>query len=102
MLFNRKWEVEEASPSVIIVGCGLWSIKTSNASKTVLEQYKVNLTRLVQPIDKLYDKKSKVLWALQAPVNPEKLPAEFQMVSNTQIDLYNKAAIEVSRSLILK
>lgn len=86
-------------PSIIIAGCGLWSIKTSNASQSVLEQYGVNLTLLVQSIDALRKKKTKVLWTLQAPVNPDKLKPELQMISNAQIDLYNKAAIEVCLEL---
>lgn len=93
--FCRKWERYNKPPAVIVAGSGLQSIKTSNASLAVLEEYTVNLTRLVQPIDALQKRKTKVLWALLVPVNTEKLKPEFQMISNSQIDLYNKAAIEV-------
>lgn len=62
----------------------------------MLREYQFNLTNLVQPIDRLVEKKTKVLWALQEPVNEEKIGIEFQMVTNKQIDLYNKAAIEVN------
>lgn len=61
----------------------------------MLKEYQFNLTKLVQPIDSLLDKKTKVIWALQEPVNEGKLKAEFHMVTNEQIDFYNKAAIEV-------
>lgn len=91
----RKWQQLETPPAVIIAGSGLWPIKVANGSQIVLEEYSRNLTRLVQPIDGLYKKKSKVLWVLLAPVNPTKLKGEFQLISNSQIDLYNKAAIEV-------
>lgn len=61
----------------------------------MLQEYHVNLTRLVQPIDSLHEKKTKILWALQEPINEDKLKAEFQMVTNEQINLYNRAAVEV-------
>lgn len=62
----------------------------------MIREYQFNLTKLVQPIDSLVGKNTKVLWALQEPVNEGKLNAEFRMVTNEQIDLYNKAAIEVT------
>lgn len=88
--------VADDPPSVIIVGCGLSPIISSNGSQTMLREYQFNLTKLVQPIDRLYERKTKVLWALQAPVNEEKLHPDLQMVKNELIDLYNKAAIEVN------
>ncbi|XP_049818602.1 N-acetylneuraminate 9-O-acetyltransferase isoform X2 [Aethina tumida] len=91
----RKWEKSKDPPSVIIVGSGLWAIKQSNLSMTKVKNYHLNLTRLVQPIDNLFKKKSKTLWALQEPVNPDKLAPENQMITNEQIDLYNKEAIQV-------
>ncbi|KAK5640441.1 hypothetical protein RI129_011252 [Pyrocoelia pectoralis] len=91
----REWHSFAKVPSVIIVGCGLWSIQKSNASLITIQEYNMNLTRLVQPINKLHERHTRVLWSLQQPVNPSKLKVEFQMVTNEQIDLYNKAAIEV-------
>uniref|UniRef100_A0A1Y1N3Y2 Uncharacterized protein n=1 Tax=Photinus pyralis TaxID=7054 RepID=A0A1Y1N3Y2_PHOPY len=91
----REWHAVTEMPSVVIVGCGLWSIQKSNASFNTIQEYNVNLTRLVQPINKLHEHRTRVLWSLQQPVNPAKLRVEFQMVTNEQIDLYNKAAIEV-------
>lgn len=64
---------------------------------TKVKNYHLNLTRLVQPIDNLFKKKSKTLWALQEPVNPDKLAPENQMITNEQIDLYNKEAIQVNK-----
>lgn len=61
----------------------------------MVDEYQMNLTRLVQPIDHLY-KKTKTLWVLQEPVNRGKLKPEWQMISNELINLYNSAAIEVS------
>ncbi|CAH1979746.1 unnamed protein product [Acanthoscelides obtectus] len=91
----RNWQLSPSAPSVIIVGSAIWPILSSNASLYMLQEYKVNLTRLVQPIDGLHEKKTKVLWVLQAPINREKLKPEYQPVTNEQVDLYNKAAIEV-------
>ncbi|KAK4872675.1 hypothetical protein RN001_014704 [Aquatica leii] len=91
----RKWQSTGRTPSVVIAGCGLWSIKTSNASMSALQDYNVNLTWLVQPINYLHKRHVRFLWSLQEPVNPSKLTSDFQMVTNEQIDLYNKAAIEV-------
>lgn len=93
-----KWSQDGAPPSVIVAGCGLWSIKGSNASQNAIQDYSLNLTKLMLPIDNLHEKKTRVLWALQEPVNSEKLSSDFQMVTNEQIDLYNKAAIEVLSS----
>lgn len=61
----------------------------------MLQEYQKNLTRLVQPIDRLHEKKTRVLWALQEPVNEDKLKPDYHMVTNEQIDMYNKQAIEV-------
>lgn len=97
----RKWQSLEEPPSVIIAGCGLWSIMNSNGSMMAVQDYSINLTRLVQPIDRLHERNSRVLWSLLEPVNPDKLKAEYQVVTNEQIDLYNKAAIEVYPSIVI-
>jgi len=36
-----------------------------------------------------------VLWTLQEPVNAEKLHPARAVITNEQIDMYNKAAMEV-------
>lgn len=92
----RKWQNENKPPSVIVIGCAMSTIRAFNASPSALNEYSMNLTRLVQPIDSLKEKKSRVLWALQGPVYKEKLKPGYEMVTNEQIDLYNKAAVEVS------
>ncbi|CAH0545848.1 unnamed protein product [Brassicogethes aeneus] len=91
----REWDVKKDPPSIVIVGSGLWPIKQANYSTENVHEYNLNLTRLVQPIDNLFKKKTKTLWALQEPVNPDKLEPENQMITNEQIDLYNKEAIQV-------
>lgn len=80
---------------MIIAGCGLNTIKVANGSKAVLQEYTMNLTRLVAPIDRLRKMHTKVLWALQQPVNEDKLGPDFKPVTNDQIDRYNKEALDV-------
>ncbi|KAF7268298.1 N-acetylneuraminate (7)9-O-acetyltransferase [Rhynchophorus ferrugineus] len=89
------WDNSETRPSVIVVGSALGPILNSNGSLSTLEQYRVNITRLVQPIDKLAAKKTTVLWTVQAPVNEEKLVPDKSVIDNNLLDLYNKAAIEM-------
>lgn len=60
-----------------------------------LDEYKLNLTRLVQPIDIISGKNANVLWLLQEPVDNVKLKSDYQVVTNREIDQYNKAAVEV-------
>ncbi|KAJ8915832.1 hypothetical protein NQ315_004645 [Exocentrus adspersus] len=91
----REWQHAVDPPSVIIVGSALWPIIMSNGSVSMLQEYRKNLTRLVQPIDQLREKKTKVLWALQEPVNEDKLKHDYHMVSNELIDMYDKQAIEL-------
>jgi len=61
-----------------------------------LEEYRKNLTKLVQSIDGLSEQKSNVLWVLQEPVDVDKMKLEQQIITNRQIDLYNGAAVEVT------
>jgi hypothetical protein len=49
----------------------------------------------LQAIDVISAKRSHVLWTLQEPVNTEKLHPARAMITNEQIDMYNKAAMEV-------
>lgn len=92
----RQWQKEDKPPSVIVVGSGLSTIRIANGSILVLNEYSMNITRLVQPIDKLRSKLSRVLWVLQAPVNEEKLIGDDKVITDEIIDQYNKAAVGVS------
>lgn len=49
----------------------------------------------LQAIDVISAKRSHVLWTLQEPVNAEKLHPARAVITNEQIDMYNKAAMEV-------
>ncbi|XP_054167954.1 N-acetylneuraminate 9-O-acetyltransferase-like [Oppia nitens] len=81
-------------PNLIVMGSATHSIKSSNASVKALEYYRKNLTLLMPSLDKL-SASSKILWALQDPVSSEKLDVGRVMITNEQIDAYNKAAMEI-------
>ena len=95
----QSWldEPPNQRPKMIVTGCATWSIRENNASVKSLEDYKTNLTRLISSIDSLGASGSRVLWVLQDPVKPEKLSPDLSMITNEQIDLYNKAAIDALR-----
>lgn len=94
----REWQFDDKPPSVIVAGSGLSLIKNSNFSENILKEFSINMTRLVQPIDRLSNNKfTRVLWALHAPVNEEKLLSD-EKITNEQINLYNTAAVDVSLS----
>ncbi|XP_014666297.1 PREDICTED: CAS1 domain-containing protein 1-like isoform X2 [Priapulus caudatus] len=81
-------------PNVLFVGSATWTIKADNASKEALEEYREVLTN-VAPIFEQLKPYMKILWILQDPVLQDKLSPERQMITNDQLDLYNKAAMEV-------
>lgn len=96
----QKWHKVgpgQRKPKMIITGCGTWSIKESNASSETLEEYHNNLTRLTSSMDPLAASGTQILWVLQDPVNPDKLSPERSMISNEQIDAYNKVALDILR-----
>lgn len=91
----KPWLQDETSrPSVIVTGSGVWAIKVSNASYGMFSSYQRNLTHLLPMMNSLTPN-TKVLWVLENPVVTEKLHPSRKMITNEQIDLYNKAAMEV-------
>lgn len=97
----ESWSTQDAKlrPKIIVAGSGIQSIRENNASLEsvkAVEEYKKNLTRLLPEIDKLSSTgSSQILWMLQHPVREEKLSEKNAMITNEQIDLFNKAAIDV-------
>lgn len=91
-----KWVKMEPRkrPTVVVTGSATWSIRTSNASMDALEDFKSNLTKLVPLMNELKST-TKILWVLQDPVVPEKLHPFRSMITNEQIDFYNKAAMDI-------
>ncbi|XP_034017436.1 N-acetylneuraminate 9-O-acetyltransferase-like isoform X2 [Thalassophryne amazonica] len=80
-------------PDVIILGAATWSIKMHSGSSQTLQQYKVNVTAMTVPLERLADH-GEVYWVLQDPVNEEMLSENRKMITNQQLELYNKAAAD--------
>ncbi|XP_050297025.1 N-acetylneuraminate 9-O-acetyltransferase [Anthonomus grandis grandis] len=93
--YFKNWDTSQDPPSVIVVGSAVWPIISSNGSKDAVEQYKRNISRLIQPIDSLFEKKSRTFWTIQPAVNEEKLGSDKLIIENNLLDLYNNAAIEI-------
>ncbi|CAK1585891.1 unnamed protein product [Parnassius mnemosyne] len=92
----RAWERSDRPPSVIVASTGLQLVKNRNATDLVLEEYKRNLTRLVQPIDSLAARNTQVLWKLLESVDPS-MAKDDMTINNHDIDAYNSAAMEILR-----
>ncbi|XP_076005973.1 N-acetylneuraminate (7)9-O-acetyltransferase [Genypterus blacodes] len=80
-------------PDVAILGVATWSIKLHSGSSETLQQYKVNLTAMAVPLERLADH-AEVYWVLQDPVNEEVLESSRKMITNQQVDMYNEAAVD--------
>ncbi|KAF9410910.1 hypothetical protein HW555_010152 [Spodoptera exigua] len=91
----RTWQRSDQPPSVIIASTGLQLLKTRNTTDLVLEEYKRNLTHLVQAIDSLAARKTQVLWKLIEGVDVNKLQNDYKRINNNDIDSYNRAAVEI-------
>ncbi|CAH2039234.1 unnamed protein product, partial [Iphiclides podalirius] len=92
----RAWERSDRPPSVIVASTGLQLVRNRNVTELMLEEYKRNLTRLVQPIDSLAARNTRVLWKLLESVDASAM-AEDEKISNRDIDAYNSAAMEILR-----
>ncbi|XP_045450859.1 N-acetylneuraminate 9-O-acetyltransferase [Melitaea cinxia] len=97
----RTWQYSDRPPSVIVASTGLQLIKNRNTTEQVLEEYKRNLTQLVQPIDSLAGHKTQVLWKLLESVDTTKIKNDVK-ISNSDIDAYNRAAIEILQHSAIK
>ncbi|XP_045536158.1 N-acetylneuraminate 9-O-acetyltransferase [Papilio machaon] len=92
----RAWQRSDRPPSVIVASTGLQLVKNRNTTDAVLEEYKRNLTQLVQPIDALAARGTQVLWKLLEPVDTTLIKDDVK-ISNHDIDGYNSAAMEILR-----
>ncbi|XP_038206351.1 N-acetylneuraminate 9-O-acetyltransferase [Zerene cesonia] len=90
----RMWQHSDQPPSVIVASSGLALVKNRNVSEANLDEYKRNLTRLVQPIDALSSRGTHVLWKLLESVDNSKLRNDVK-INNNDIDAYNRAAVEI-------
>lgn len=89
-------EEAQFKPKIIITGTATWHIKQSNASEEALNEFKVNLTKLLPLINKV-GQATQILWLLQHPVIEERLIKSRKMITNEQIDLFNKASRDILR-----
>ncbi|XP_068618481.1 N-acetylneuraminate 9-O-acetyltransferase [Battus philenor] len=92
----RAWQYSDRPPSVIVASSGLQLVKNRNTTDLILEEYKRNLTQLVQPIDSLAARNTQVLWKLLESVDTAQIKDEVK-ISNHDIDQYNSAAMEILR-----
>uniref|UniRef100_A0A667YDD8 N-acetylneuraminate (7)9-O-acetyltransferase n=1 Tax=Myripristis murdjan TaxID=586833 RepID=A0A667YDD8_9TELE len=93
-----SWTKEpSAKPDVVILGAATWSIKLHGGSTEALQQYKVNLTAMSAPLERLAED-GEIYWVLQDPVNEEVLSENRKMITNQQLELYNEAAVDVLNS----
>lgn len=93
----ERWQHDPDPPSAIVAGCTYAGFFRGNLSDDTLNRHRTNLTRLVQPIDALVARKTKVLWKLQDDVDEEaaQLPDEWRAVQNTDIARYNEAVRDI-------
>jgi len=90
-----KW-AKGPGPTVLVIGAGIETIRKSNGSLDALDEHRRNLTRLKPELENLVDfGATKVLWALQAPVNWELLNGSARVLNNDLIWQYNTQAYRV-------
>lgn len=90
---------EKSHPSLVLIGHGVGDIINSEGSLLGLQQFKYNLTKLVPAIDEVIRKGTKLIWAMQEPINAARQQSIF--LNNSVVDIYNNVAIEVSDYLII-
>lgn len=92
-----KWQLDDDPPSAIVASCTHSGFYAGNLTEDTINRIQTNLTRLVQPIDALVAKKTKVLWKLQDDIDEEseQLSDEWKNVLNGDIYRYNEAAADV-------
>ncbi|KAL5006102.1 hypothetical protein ScPMuIL_017260 [Solemya velum] len=91
----KSWLMNQPNtrPNKVVTGSATWCIKKDNGSKTALDNYRVNLT-LIRPFYAKLKDSTDILWMLQDPVVEEKLNGNRSMITNEQIDSYNRVALE--------
>lgn len=93
----QRWQRDEHPPSAIVASCTYAGFYNGNLTTEILQKISMNLTRLVQPLNAIKAKKSKVLWKLQDNIDEDSkhLPDEWKNVLNADIDKYNQAIYDV-------
>uniref|UniRef100_A0A4W5LLF0 CAS1 domain containing 1 n=1 Tax=Hucho hucho TaxID=62062 RepID=A0A4W5LLF0_9TELE len=73
------------------------SIKLHGGSSEALQQYRANLTAISLPLEQLAED-GEVYWVLQDPVHEESLSDNRKMITNEQLELYNKVVLSTLNS----
>lgn len=93
--FNH-WQSIEDPPSFIIASTTQAQFLQGNITNDMIKNYSMSLSRLLPPINTLTrEKKVKILWKLQDPVDEDKLADEWRNVQNDVIDKYNDAVYSI-------
>ncbi|XP_058468015.1 N-acetylneuraminate 9-O-acetyltransferase isoform X2 [Malaya genurostris] len=90
-----KWQHEEDPPSLIIASCTYSTFYKGNLTKDLQKLFERNLTKMVQSIDRIVSKKSKVIWKLQDPIDQGRINDEWKNVQNEDIDKINQVAYDI-------
>lgn len=91
-----RWQNIQDPPSFIVASTTQAQFLHGNITNEMIKSYSMNLSQLLQPIDTLTrEKKVKILWKLQDPVDEDKLSEEWRNVQNDHIDRYNDAAYSI-------
>jgi len=91
----EKWS-KGAGPTVLVIGAGTETIRRSNGSLEALDEHRRNLTRLKPELENIMEfGGTKVLWALQPPVNSDRLNGTGKVVTNDLIWQFNAQAQRV-------
>lgn len=91
-----SWQTIEDPPSFIVASTTQAQFLHGNITDDMVKNYSMTLSRLLQPIDTLTrQKKVKILWKLQDPVDEDKLSDEWHNVQNDIIDKYNDAVYSI-------
>ncbi|ESN92156.1 hypothetical protein HELRODRAFT_89851, partial [Helobdella robusta] len=90
----NNWVSSKSAPQLVVIGSATWSIKLNNGSEEAIPYYKSNISETCKTVLSKYKKTTKVIWMLQDHVVESKLSPNRSMITNKQIDLYNRAAVE--------
>lgn len=88
-----QWQTSDEPPPVIIASTTQSQLLEGNITKTMIDTYMKDLSKLMPLIDMLVRrKKSKLLWKLQDPIDEENISEEWKLVKNDVLEQYNDAA----------
>lgn len=88
-----EMQISDEPPPVIIASATQSRLLQGNITKTMIDTYMKDISKLLPSIDMLVRrKKSKLLWKLQDPLDEEKISEEWKLVKNDVLEQYNYAA----------